>query len=203
MKIKVEYNEFDQTENVEVNERVKYFVKEYVGWSIETEMLSNENGVCIFKAVIRDGDGMMRATGHAYEKEDSSFINKTSYIENCETSAVGRALGFLGIGIDTSIASGEEVTNAVNNQPQSSTNKTYKNEGRLDFDQLKARLEQLTTIEEIEAAKEKLFEKFPKMSDKQKRAVYAIFATRIDYLDFGEKFGMKEVKGDKEDGVGR
>jgi len=48
----------------------------------------------------------------------SSYINKTSHIENCETSAVGRALGFLGIGIDTSIASADEVINAVNNQPE-------------------------------------------------------------------------------------
>ena len=49
-------------------------------------------------------------------KEDSNFINKTSYIENCETSAVGRALGIFGIGVDTSIASAEEVLNAINNQ---------------------------------------------------------------------------------------
>ena len=49
-------------------------------------------------------------------KENSSFINKTSYIENCETSAVGRALGMAGIGIDTAVASAEEVQNAINNQ---------------------------------------------------------------------------------------
>ncbi|MCQ2771082.1 MAG: hypothetical protein MJ236_04705, partial [Clostridia bacterium] len=52
------------------------------------------------------------------EKESSSFINKTSFIENCETSAVGRALGFAGIGSKTSIASAEEVRNAINNQPK-------------------------------------------------------------------------------------
>ena len=53
---------------------------------------------------------------HAYEKEGSTFINKTSYIENCETSAVGRALGFLGIGIDGSVASADEVKTAILNQ---------------------------------------------------------------------------------------
>ena len=52
----------------------------------------------------------------AYEKEDSSFINKTSYIENCETSAVGRALGFVGIGVDNDIASAQEVLNAEQQQ---------------------------------------------------------------------------------------
>ena len=54
--------------------------------------------------------------GDAYEKEDSAFINKTSYIESCETSAVGRALGMCGIGIDTSVASADEVLNAIKQQ---------------------------------------------------------------------------------------
>jgi hypothetical protein len=61
------------------------------------------------------------ATGYAQEKESSSFINKTSYIENCETSAVGRALGFCGFGIDVSVASYEEVANAINNQTAKNT----------------------------------------------------------------------------------
>ena len=39
------------------------------------------------------------STGYAYEKEGSSFINKTSALENCETSAVGRALAILGFEI--------------------------------------------------------------------------------------------------------
>ena len=56
------------------------------------------------------------ATGLAQEKENSSFINKTSFVENCETSAWGRALGNLGIGIDTAVASAEEVKNAILNQ---------------------------------------------------------------------------------------
>ena len=55
----------------------------------------------------------MAATGHALEDRRSSFINKTSHIENAETSAVGRALGNLGIGIDNSVASAEEVEMAI------------------------------------------------------------------------------------------
>ena len=46
------------------------------------------------------------------EKEGSSYINKTSHIENCETSAVGRALAMLGFEIKKSVASKEEVENA-------------------------------------------------------------------------------------------
>ena len=102
-------------EYVEVNQRIKAFREMYVNGSIMTEMLSNESGVCVFKAVVVV-DGQIVATGHAYEKEGSTFINKTSYLENCETSAIGRALGCLGIGIDTSVASVEEVANAIKQQ---------------------------------------------------------------------------------------
>ena len=106
-------------EYAEVNQRIKAFRMIYPQGVIETEMLSNENGVCVFKATIgyrENGELYKLATGTAYEKEDSSFINKTSYIENCETSAVGRALGMAGFGIDVSVASAEEVQNAINNQ---------------------------------------------------------------------------------------
>ncbi len=101
----------------EVNQRIKAFRMVYPEGCIMTEMKSNENGVCIFEASIYTGtDNILIATGHAYEKEGSSFINETSYIENCETSAVGRALGMAGFGIDTSVASYEEVGNAMANQ---------------------------------------------------------------------------------------
>ena len=98
-----------------VNERVKAFRQLYPEGTIQTDLVKDENGVCTFKATVSYGD-LILATGYAQEKESSSYINKTSYIENCETSAVGRALGFLGIGIDTSIASAEEVETAIVNQ---------------------------------------------------------------------------------------
>lgn len=103
-------------EYAEVNQRIKAFRSLCPGGAILTEMLSCENGVCIFKASVYDEDMRILGTGTAYEKEGSTFINKTSYIENCETSAVGRALGMCGFGIDTSIASSEEVQNAILNQ---------------------------------------------------------------------------------------
>lgn len=100
----------------EVNQRIKAFRMLYPQGAITTEMLSNENGVCVFRAVVTTENGLVLGTGTAYEKEDSTFINKTSYIENCETSAVGRALGMAGFGIDTSIATAEEVATAIINQ---------------------------------------------------------------------------------------
>lgn len=102
----------------DVNERIKAFRKLFPTGMISTEMISNENGVCVFKAIVADETGAILGTGHAYEKEGSTFINKTSYIENAETSAVGRALGMAGIGIDTSVASYEEVANAMANQTE-------------------------------------------------------------------------------------
>ena len=105
-------------EYVEVNERIKEFRsnEKYKGYSLESEIVSISNGVCIIKASIRDENQVLISNGIAYETEGSTFINKTSYIENCETSAWGRALGNLGIGIDTSIASSNEVQNAIANQ---------------------------------------------------------------------------------------
>ena len=108
-------------EYVDVAERIRAFRMLYPTGSIQTEMISNDNGVCIFKAIVGyyNEDATLLhilGTGTAYEKEDSSFINKTSYIENCETSATGRALGMAGIGINTSVASADEVLNAINNQ---------------------------------------------------------------------------------------
>jgi hypothetical protein len=105
---------------IEVNERLKEFRSnpKYDGFSLVSELIQLENGICTIKAIISNANGVVVATGFAQEKEDSSFINKTSFIENCETSAWGRALGNLGIGIDTSIASADEVLNAIKNQEE-------------------------------------------------------------------------------------
>lgn len=108
-------------EYAEVNQRIKAFRMCYPEGYIKTEIISNENGVCVIKAQVgnyeKDENGLILVRilgeGTAYEKEGSTFINKTSYIENCETSAVGRALGMCGFGIDTSVASAEEVGNAI------------------------------------------------------------------------------------------
>lgn len=115
----------------EVNQRIKAFRQCYPDGAITTEILSIANGVVMMKATVADGDGKVIATGLAYEKENSTFINKTSYIENCETSAVGRALGMCGFGIEVSVASYEEVTNAQENQnPKKKDEKTHQNSSK-------------------------------------------------------------------------
>ena len=102
---------------IEVNERVKQFHKDYPNGSITTELIEMTDRFITKTTVIPDVKNPDRKfTGIAYEKEDSTFINKTSALENCETSSCGRALGMLGIGIDTSIASYNEVANSVEQQ---------------------------------------------------------------------------------------
>ena len=115
-----------KTAYVMVNERVKAFRKICPSGSITTEIISIEDGVVTMRAIVSDEGGNVIATGMAQEKESSTFINKTSFIENCETSAVGRALGFAGIGIDGSMASAEEVANAIIQQDQAKTEKVKK-----------------------------------------------------------------------------
>lgn len=105
---------------VEVNERIKFFRQEtkYDGWGIRTEFPIIDDSQCLCLCTITTPDGNIVAQGHAHEEKGSSNINKTSYVENCETSAVGRALAILGIGIDTSIASANEVKDAIAKQEE-------------------------------------------------------------------------------------
>ena len=106
-------------EYVEVNERLRFFREAYPQFSLTSEVLEKtDNSILILASIINE-DGRVIATGMAEEEKGSTFINKTSYVENCETSAWGRALANFGIGLDTSVASADEVQNAVANQNSS------------------------------------------------------------------------------------
>lgn len=100
----------------EVSQRIKAFRLVHPSGCITTEIIDMNNGIVTMKASVFDEQNHLLGTGFAQEKENSSFINKTSYIENCETSAIGRALGMCGYGVDVSVASAEEVQNAIHNQ---------------------------------------------------------------------------------------
>lgn len=103
-------------EYVEVNERLKYFRSNYPNFSLISEVVEKTPSSILIKATIFNEEERPVATGLAEEKEGSTYINKTSYVENCETSAWGRALGNFGIGIDSQVASYDEVANAILNQ---------------------------------------------------------------------------------------
>ena len=93
--------------------RVTEFIAspKHEGWSIETDLISDGTNVVI-KAFVKDVDGRVRGTGYAEEVRGSTNINKTSAVENCETSAIGRALSAVGFG-GTEYASANEVSNAI------------------------------------------------------------------------------------------
>lgn len=85
--------------------------EDYQGWSIETEIVTN-NDIVTIKALIRDPECVVKATGFAEEVRGSTNINKTSALENCETSAIGRALANMGFA-GQEYASANEVSDAI------------------------------------------------------------------------------------------
>ncbi len=106
---------------IDVAQRIQGFWELYPQGRIVTEMVADDGKRCVFKAEAYDmaeGGAGLLASGHAYEVNSGRGVNATSYIENCETSAVGRALGMLGIGSTDSIASADEVMNAQQRQAQ-------------------------------------------------------------------------------------
>lgn len=110
----------------EVNQRIKAFRMIYPEGYINTEIIERDltNGFVLMKATVGyyDESGANRilgvGTSFEWKNDPNSMVNKTSYIENCETSAVGRALGMCGIGIDSSIASADEVKRAQEHQEE-------------------------------------------------------------------------------------
>jgi len=103
---------------ITVNERLLHFRKQAIfkGWRIVEELVELNDKEGVFKVSILDKENNLISSAHAQEYRDSSYINKTSFVENGFTSALGRALGYLGIGIDVSIATADEMVNAIKNQ---------------------------------------------------------------------------------------
>lgn len=117
-------------EYMEVKDRVMVFRKNHPDWAIITELVENNEstGSVIFKAHIEDEVGRIRGTGHAHEFKDdkTSMVNKTSHLENCETSAIGRAMASLGIGVESSYASYDEVMIAKDKEARAEEQKNIK-----------------------------------------------------------------------------
>ena len=99
-----------------VNERIKAFRKVYPTGKITTKIEErNEEGITM-EAIVCDEKGEVIATGWASEKKSETGINSYKLIENAETSAIGRALGIAGFGVDSSIASAEDMEKADENK---------------------------------------------------------------------------------------
>lgn len=113
-------------EYIEVKDRILEFRNndKYKGWALRSDITHMEGDTVVVKAFILDENERLIATGIASEVKGSSHINSTSHIENCETSAWGRALANIGIGIVESVASADEVYNAVKQQETGKPTKT-------------------------------------------------------------------------------
>lgn len=98
-----------------VAERVQAFRETAPDLTIETEIVRWEGDDVVVKASISD-NGKLIATGLAHEVRGSTNINRTSHVENCETSAIGRCLAAFGLGGTTEYASADEVANAIAQQ---------------------------------------------------------------------------------------
>lgn len=101
---------------VEVSTRLEHFRQHYPTHSLQSEIVSITTDEVVMVARVYDANGHIVATGHAHEDKSSSNINKTSYVENCETSAWGRALGAFGIGLNGGVATADEVGMAIAKQ---------------------------------------------------------------------------------------
>lgn len=99
---------------VQVKDRLKYFRENFKGYALISELVEVTDRSALIRAVVKNEKGEIIATGTAYERADAkgSLVNATSHVENCESSAWGRALGNFGIGIDDSVASADEVEHA-------------------------------------------------------------------------------------------
>ena len=104
-----------------VSDRVIHFNEKYENGCIQTKLISEpkDERVVIKAKIIPDIKNPDRYfTGHSQEIVGEGHINKTSALENAETSATGRALASMGIGVIDSIASADEMTKATNQSPQ-------------------------------------------------------------------------------------
>jgi hypothetical protein len=95
--------------------RVQKFREQHPDWSIITALISRDAETVVMLASVMNEQGRIVATGHAEEFRSASQINSTSALENCETSAIGRALAAAGFG-GTEFASANEVQNAIHQQ---------------------------------------------------------------------------------------
>lgn len=95
--------------------RVQMFREAHPDWALTTAVMVRDEECVVMQATIADETGRVLATGHSEEFRKSSQINRTSALENAETSAIGRALAALGLG-GTEFATANEVQNAIHQQ---------------------------------------------------------------------------------------
>lgn len=123
--------------------RVQKFREAHPDWALITQIVSRDDSTVVMVASIVNDQGRVLATGHAEENRNASQINQTSALENCETSAIGRALAAAGFG-GTEFASANEVQNAISQQQPKRSIDSFVQliEGAKNVNELKSAFEQ-------------------------------------------------------------
>lgn len=151
-----------------VAKRVDEFRKEYkTDFSIITSLINLDEKTVVMKAEILDKERNIIATGYAEENRTASQINRTSALENCETSAIGRALANFGLG-GGEYASADEVANAINQQQTQTKSK-------ISFDDINKKLQSFKKVSEVDAYAKTVSEAFQNPTDKQRYVIKTMF----------------------------
>lgn len=165
-----------------VAKRVDEFRKEHKQeLGIQTSLVSIDERTVVIKAEIINKEGFVIATGYAEENRQSSTINKTSALENCETSAIGRALANFGLA-GGEYASADEVAQAISRQEQ--PKKSAKKYG-MDFEEIQAYLDILDDKASVDAYAKELKAKYPNSTEGQNYHIRTMFARRLKELQDG------------------
>jgi hypothetical protein len=123
--------DFKGKKYVLVADRVIYFNEQYPEGSITTELVSTPDAeTVVMKAIVKPNE-KQTFTGYSQATWGEGYINKTSALENAETSAVGRALAFMGIGVIESIASIDEINKTTTTKQ---TRKQYEEQTKVDYE---------------------------------------------------------------------
>lgn len=138
--------------------RVQEFRDQFKDYALVTDVIQLDQDQCVIKATVLNELNRVIATGLAQEFRKASQINGTSYVENCETSAIGRALACLGIG-GQEFASANEVLNAIHqqNNPPVET---------ITDDDVEVAKGQLVLAKEAGELKERFFKFSPQMQER-------------------------------------
>lgn len=156
--------------------RVDEFRKDYKDeWAIITKIAYRDENIVIMEADILNKENRVIATGFAEEDRRKGTINSTSALENCETSAIGRALANLGYG-GGEYASADEVANAVYQQNASGERKSY---GGLDFDTIREELKAIDDEKSVIDYAKGIGEKIKNPTEKQAAWIKKMASDRI------------------------
>jgi hypothetical protein len=167
--------DFKGKKYVLVSDRVLYFNETYKEGSITTELISKpEDDLVVMKATVKPND-KQTFTAYSQATWGEGYINKTSALENAETSAVGRALAFMGIGVIESIASADEI-NKAQTQPSKPSQKPQN-----ALSNAKQAILEVSDIEELETI-EKQIKASTKLTKEEKDGLKEVISLRAKEL---------------------